>query len=177
MPVGQHGAQTCPMHNTFGAHARNALLRPIHQGSNAVFAHVSVVAIELRHARPPETIVAKAAGNTIWCRRRGIALGVVQIDGDGVALDCVAIDAVAKLGGQIAAGRSRANHHAVEGAGARLGAMAHGDARVFAAGAHGADVLTVQHLRAPPLGSQRHAVGELMDVSGRVAFSEVAPLF
>src|SRR5690606_40077710 len=108
------------------------------------------VAIELGGAGDPEAIIAQAAADQFGLvveqadvRRRRAAELVGQVDGDGVALDRVDVHPVAKLPGQVAAGRPGTHLHGIKVLALVPGRAAGGKASALAAGGGGYRILVM----------------------------------
>ena len=119
--VGHRRTQASLRHDAVGLDARKALLHPIDQRLNAVGANVAVVAVEPCRARHPDTIRPQPARHQFGrivkqadMRRQCPAEPVLQIDGDGLALDRINIHPATQRGCKGAAGRAGAVDHCVE---------------------------------------------------------------
>ncbi len=179
--VRHHRAQTGPGHHAAGVDAGEALVDPLHQRADAIGADVTVVAVELCGAGDAETVVAQAAADQLGFvvqqadgRSRGAADLVGQVDGDRVALDRVDVHPVAELGCQCTAGGAGANHQAVELQPLVTANASEDHAGTFAVAGHRLHVGTVAAAHAKPLDGGGQAVGELVDITGGVAFGVVA---
>ena len=150
------------------------MLHPIHQRLDAIGANVAVVAIELCRARHAETVYAQSAGDQFGfvvkqahIGRTGLALRIVEVDGDGVALHRVNVHSVAQLRCEISAGYTGTHHPGVEDVHAGLCvALCHGHHCLCVVTLHMGDILVVQNAHAQTLCGICQAVGELVYVTG-----------
>ena len=176
--VRHHGPQAGPGLDAARAHAREALVDPVHQRLDAVGADVAVEAVELGRAGDAEAVHAQAAGDQLGLvvqqahiRRGGLALFVVQHHGDGVALDRVDVEAIAQLGADGAAVHAGADHHRIR---AHHLAVRQRDVGGLARALHAGHRAARQQANATAFAGQAHAVGVLVDVAGAVALGVVA---
>ena len=179
--VGHHGAQAGPGHDLAGVDARETLVHPGDEGSDAVGANVFVVAIEFGGARHAESIHPQAAGHQLGLviqqahdGRRRLALCVWQVDGDGIPLHRVDVDPVAQLRGKAAALDAGTNHQPIKLVRDMAVTVSNGDFSLGAIAVQRQNVLPIQALHTQALSRARHARGELVDVARGVALGEIA---